>query len=153
MNTNASNVSVREVDGGNWRDVFKLSVKAEQRDFVAEPSYYLSLCAYGDLWQPLAICLDEQVIGFMMWAVDTDDGSCWIGGFIINQSHQGKGFGKQALTAVIDMLSERHGYQHFALSYQPSNLSAKHLYTSFGFLETDEWDDDEVVARLKLTDT
>ncbi len=152
MNSSTSKVSIRDVDGGNWRDVVKLSVKAEQRDFVAEPCYYLALCSYGKLWQPLAICLDEQIIGFMMWAVDSDDGSCWIGGFIIDQSHQKKGLGRQALKAVIERLSKTRGHQNFALSYQPSNISAKHLYTSFGFLETDEWEDGEVVARLSLTD-
>jgi hypothetical protein len=49
------------------------------------------------------------------------------------------------------MLHKQHGYQNFALSYQPSNLVARQLYQSLGFAESDEWEDDEIVARISLT--
>ncbi|MBU1746447.1 MAG: N-acetyltransferase [Chloroflexi bacterium] len=115
MNANISTgnetpVILRPVNGGNWRDITKLKVTEAQREFVAEPCYYLALCCYGDDWRPLAIYLDERAIA---------------------------------------MLAEEHGYQHFALSYRPNN-SAKHLYRMLGFIEADEWEDDEVVARLSL---
>jgi len=48
------------------------------------------------------------------------------------------------------MLSNEYGYEDFALSYQPTNVVAKHLYYSLGFSETDEWEGDEIVARLSL---
>jgi diamine N-acetyltransferase len=72
-----SQVVLRPVDSENWRDIAHLRVTQSQREFVAEPSYYLALCCYGNDWRPLAICLGEQVIGFMMWAVDPADNSCW----------------------------------------------------------------------------
>ncbi len=148
-NANEDLVALRPVDRDNWREVTKLEVKETQREFVAEPSYYLALCSYGELWQPLAITLGEQVIGFLMWAVDFDDGSCWLGGILIDQSYQRRGYGRQAIQAAIAMLAEEGGYQNFALSYAPNN-PAKQLYHSLGFVETDEREDDEVVARLSL---
>jgi diamine N-acetyltransferase len=72
-------VSLRPVDRDNWREIAHLKVTEAQREFVAEPCYYLALCSYGNDWHPLAVYLDEQVIGFMMWAVDSADGSCWLG--------------------------------------------------------------------------
>lgn len=144
-----NHISLRPVDRDNWREVTKLEVNESQREFVAEPSYYLALCCYGELWQPLAIYLGKQVIGFMMWAVDNDDGSCWLGGIIIDQNHQQRGYGRKALQSAIMLLSDKHGYQDFALSYVPNN-PAKNLYHELGFTETDEWEDDEVVARLSL---
>jgi diamine N-acetyltransferase len=145
-----SQVVLRPVDGDNWRDIAHLQVAPSQREFVAEPSYYLALCCYGKDWRPLAIYLGEQVIGFMMWAVDPADDSCWLGGIMIERSYQRKGYGRQAVQRAISMLAREHGYRDFALSYQPANLIAKHLYTSLGFSETDEWEDDEIVARLSL---
>jgi len=142
-------VRLRTVERENWREVAKLEVAESQRKFVAEPSYYLALCCYGGLWQPLAIYMDEQVIGFMMWAVDSDDGSCWLGGILIDQKHQQRGYGRQAIQTAIEMLSGEHGYQNFALSYSPDN-PAKHLYHKLGFSETNEWEEDEIVARLSL---
>jgi len=133
---NESQVTLFPVGPDNWRDVAKLEVAESQREFVVEPLYYLALCCYGVLWKPLAICLGAQVIGFMMWAVDTEDGSCWLGGILIDRSYQRQGYGRQAIQAALSMLSAEHGYQHFALSYKPEN-AAKHLYHELGFLETD----------------
>lgn len=142
-------ISLRPVDRDNWREITKLEVTESQRKFVAEPSYYLALCSYGELWNPLAVYFEEQVIGFLMWAVDTSDGSCWLGGILIDRNYQQRGYGRQAIQVAVRMLSEQHGYKNFALSYSPDN-PAKHLYHKLGFIETDEWEDDEAVARLSL---
>jgi diamine N-acetyltransferase len=84
-----SQVTLRPVGYDNWRAVTKLAVAAEQREFVAEPCYYLALCAYDNIWQPLAVTLEEQVIGFLMWAIDPADPSwCWLGGILIDQRYQ-----------------------------------------------------------------
>ncbi len=149
---NEAQVSLRPVSHDNWRNVANLKVSETQREFVAEPCYYLALCCYGNDWQPLAICLDEQVIGFMMWAIDPADGSCWLGGILVDQGMQKRGYGRQAVQAAITMLREKYGHRNFALSYQPTNLVAKHLYSKLGFIETNEWEDDEVVARLSLAE-
>lgn len=133
---------------GNWRGVAQLKVAAEQQAFVAEPCYYLALCCYGDIWQPLAITLDGKVIGMCMWGIDPEDGSCWLGGVLIDQSYQGRGYGKAALQTALNMLAEQHGYRDFALSYSPTNQVAKTLYATLGFRETGEQVDDEVVARF-----
>mgnify|MGYP006286679477 CR=1 FL=1 len=147
-----NNVSLRAVNGGNWRDVAGLEVTESQQAFVAEPAYYLALCCYGDTWHPLAIYNDKRVIGFMMWAVDPADGSCWLGGILINKDDQGQGYGREAVRTAITMLSDADGHQDFALSYSPSNKKAKHLYETLGFVETDEWEGDEIVARLSISD-
>jgi diamine N-acetyltransferase len=143
-------VTLRPVDSENWREVVQLEVTAAQRAFVAEPCYYLALCHYGGLWQPLAVYLQERVIGFMMWAVDLADESCWLGGILIDQGLQGQGYGRHAVQAAIAKLVDERGCRHFALSYQPDNTTARHLYRTLGFVETGEMEDNEVVARLRL---
>lgn len=141
-------VDVRDVDADTWRDVAALSVEPEQRSFVAEPAYYLALCCYS-IWHPLAVSVDGTVVGFMMWAIDDDDGSCWLGGILVDQAQQGKGFGRAAVREALSLLSDRTGASEFALSYQPSNERARALYLSMGFVETGEVADDEVVARYR----
>jgi diamine N-acetyltransferase len=139
------------VNRDNWRAIARITVSESQKEFVAEPCYYLALCCYGDIWQPLAIYLGQQVIGFIMWGVDPADGSCWLGGFMIDQSIQRRGYGKQAIQAAIAYLAEQHAYHHFALSYNPVN-PARRLYQALGFIETGEMEEDEVVARLSLAE-
>ena len=139
------------VDPTNWRKVIRVRVHENQMDYVAEPAYYLLLCHYGELWQPLAISLDEQVIGFIMWAIDPQDGSCWLGGFQIDAEWQGKGYGREAVQSTMNKVALEQNTRYFALSVQPEN-PAKRFYESMGFIETEDWEEDEVVMRKALED-
>lgn len=144
-------VTLRPVDRDTWTDVAGLRVTEAQRDFVAEPAYYLALCCYGSAgWRPLAVLVRGRVVGFVMWAVDPDDGSCWLGGLLIDREQQGKGYGKRAVRAAVAMLAESDAHRDFALSYKPENVVARRLYAGLRFIETGERDGDEVVARRTL---
>jgi len=143
-----SEISIQPVTAENWRQVYGVQVTEEQHEFVMPSGYYLALCAYGGDWQPLAIVHDGAVVGFLMWAVDPADGACWLGGIQIDRAWQRQGLGRQAIVAALELLEQVHGFRHFALSYQPANGAAARLYASLGFVESGEWEDDEVVARL-----
>jgi diamine N-acetyltransferase len=100
-------------------------------------------------WQPLAVRVREEVVGFVMWAIDPEDESFWIGGLIIDRRHQRRGYGR----AVVAQLLERaasDGHREAALSYDPENTLAQSLYASMGFVETGELADNEAVARRQL---
>jgi diamine N-acetyltransferase len=143
-------VQLVNVTAENWRDVADLEVTAEQQAFVAPVSRYLCLCNYGGLWRPLAILAGEQTVGFVMWAVDPDDGSGWIGGLVIGREHQRRGYGRAAVLALLERLRREQGCPTAALSYAADNAAARGLYASVGFSETGEREDDELVARLPL---
>jgi diamine N-acetyltransferase len=141
-------VSLRPVDRTNWNGIVQLTVFEEQRAYVAEPAYYLALCCYGGLWRPLAVYADEHVIGFMMWAIDPEDGSCWLGGIVIDHRVQGRGYGTAAVREAIALLGAEHGCRDFALSYHPDNRAAAAAYGKIGFAETGERAEGERVARF-----
>ena len=130
----------------NWRTCAALTVHPEQRDFVAEVAYYLCMCAYGDVWHPLAVTRDGVVVGFVMWGVD-DDRSRWIGGLVIGAEHQRQGIGAAVVRQLRERLIAEPGCPNVALSYQPANTVARGLYRALGFVETGETEDDEVIAR------
>jgi diamine N-acetyltransferase len=143
-------VQLVDVTAENWRDVADLEVTAEQQPFVAPVSRYLCLCNYGGVWRPLAVVAGKQAVGFVMWAVDPDDGSGWIGGLVIARDHQRRGYGRAAVLALLERLRREHGCPTAALSYSADNAAARGLYASLGFVETGEREDDELVARLTL---
>jgi diamine N-acetyltransferase len=142
-------VSLRPVDAGSWRDVARLTVAPGQERFVAAPTYYLAMCAYGDVWTPMSVHDGSgEVVGFLMWGIDDADGSCWLGGVLVDVAHQGRGVGRAAIVEALRVLRPRVDSAGFALAYHPDNTVATSLYASLGFVETGEVDDDEVVARL-----
>ena len=142
-------VTLQPVTGDTWKAVAQLTVTPHQTAFVATPSYYLAMCCYGDTWHPLAVTVDDAVIGLCLWGIDPADGSCWLGGVLIDQRYQGRGYGKATVQAALALLAAEHAQHAFALSYHPRNQVAKQLYQSLGFRETGEVVDDEVVARLQ----
>src|SRR5215210_8215649 len=140
-------MEVRDVTPDNWRDVVRIEPREDQGRFVASVAYYLNLCHYGEEWQPLALYQDGEPVGFAMWGYDAEDDAYWIGGFLIDAAHQGKGYGSAAMEALLDHLAAQPGYREAALSYKPENKVARRLYASLGFVETGERAEDELVAR------
>jgi diamine N-acetyltransferase len=146
-------MELRDVTADNWRDVVRIEPREDQGRFVASVAYYLNLCHYGEEWQPLALYLDDEPVGFAMWAYDAGEDSYWIGGLVIDAKHQGKGYGRAAMEAVLDHLAAQPGYREAALSYEPENTVARRLYASLGFVETGERVEDEFVARRPAGDS
>jgi diamine N-acetyltransferase len=141
-------VQLVEVDASNWREVAAVKPMAGQEAFVAATTYYLCLAHYGGEWSPLAIVSDESVVGHLMWAVDEEDGSTWLGGVVINSAAQNQGVGRAAVLSFIDRFSSGSRVD-LALSYAPDNTVARHLYSELGFIETGEMEEDEIVARMR----
>ena len=96
-------MTLEDVGPDNWRHCAALEVEESQRPFVAPVPYYLALCAYDeDPWRPIAVRVADEVVGFVMWGVDSTDGGYWIGGLIIDRSHQRRGYGRAAVLELLE---------------------------------------------------
>jgi len=71
---------------------------------------------------------------------------------MVDKSHQGKGYGKQAIAKVLDEIKQMPSgkVDYCYTQYEPENVVVKKMYESLGFVETGEDDDGEIIARLKL---
>ncbi len=144
-------VSLSEIDDENWRDVADVAATDDQRRFVAAlGARYLLLSMRGDLWNSLAVLADDRVVGHVMWAYESDDGSHWIGGMLVDASEQGKGVGRAALLAIIDHLSALPGAREIRLAYHPENAAAAALYEMAGFKDTGDREDEDIVVAFPV---
>lgn len=150
MAAQSAPVRLIEVDAENWRSVIEVTPKRGQEEFVAPVANYLCLCHYGGEWHPLAIKADGAIVGHVMWAVDEEDDSVWLGGLVIDATAQGRGYGRAAVLAFLDRFKRKDGGVNAALSYMPDNTVARSLYLDIGFIETGEMEGDEIVARYKV---
>jgi diamine N-acetyltransferase len=153
-------ITLSEVNRTNWRTTLQLSVHPDQQRFVAD---YVPIAAIalakafvrpqGMVMLPYAIYADDQMVGFMELAYKPDShDSCWVYHFFIDQAFQGKGYGKQALFALIQLVKAHHPLcQHICLTAHPENTLAQHLYTGLGFQPTGQEIDGELVYDLIIS--
>lgn len=138
-----------DIDPGNWRS--GLHVAESQKRYVANSSVMLAR-AYAYRKQrsrAFIICADETPVGMGLY-YDLPDMACYdFSQIMIDERHQGKGYGKEAIKTVLDTMKADGKYNKVVLCYVEGNEIAKKLYESFGFVETDR-DEDEIMMELLL---
>lgn len=151
------NISLRAVTRENWEEALELKVSQSQSHFV--PSVAISLAKVhikpdGNdvVYIPFAIYHDNTMVGFIMHAYQEETSNMyWINGFLIDEQYQHKGYGKVALTEMIDWIQNRFNKcEEIRLTVFRDNVIASSLYRKVGFLPTDIVYGEEDVWRLPL---
>lgn len=142
-------IELRQIDKQNFEECVKLSVREEQKYFVATNTRSLAQAwLHHDVARPFAIYADGAMVGFAMLAWEESCGDCYLWRFMIDQRHQRMGYGKAAMRALIDMVKACPAYKSMSLSVELENAVAEALYTSFGFARTGKIEDGEAVMRM-----
>ncbi len=152
-------ITLRELTRENWREALELGVSPDQQRFVAEysPVALVGLAkAYvrplGLEWLPYAIYAGYEMIGFLELALDpgTTD-QYWLYHFFIDHRYQRQGYGKQALSAFIELVERTYPEcRYIYLTVQADNIPAQRLYASAGFVRTREEAFGEPLFRLQI---
>ena len=142
-------LSLRPVTSENWNAVARLEVRDDQSKFIAPNSYSLAQAAYESGNTPVAIYDDEALVGFAMYTHEPWQGEFGIVRMMIDKQHQGKGYGRQAVLALCNVLRRIPGCTSIILSVAKENALAWHLYQSIGFVIYEE-DEHLSWARLML---
>jgi diamine N-acetyltransferase len=149
-------VTLREVTADTVRAICRLEVAPEQKDLVAPNSVSIAQAHFEPAAWFRGIYADDEPVGFAMLYDPTrtpapeDRATCYLWRFMIAAPYQRRGYGAAALAQLISHARTLDGVQSFALSYVPGACSPRDFYARFGFRESGEMDDGEVVMRLHL---
>lgn len=69
---------------------------------------------------------------------------------MIDENHQNKGYGKQAVLLGVEFLKNKFGVKEIYLFADCDNAAAIHLYESVEFKPTGIIENDEIEMRLKI---
>ncbi|WP_369298810.1 GNAT family N-acetyltransferase [uncultured Neglectibacter sp.] len=157
---------IEKVTANNVWEILKLRVGEGQKSFVAGNDVsiieaYTTITGGGYAF-PFGVYDGDTPVGFFMVGFDTDE--YWenppeiaknnynLWRLMIDERYQNRGYGKETMGLALDFIrTQPCGKAEYCwLSYEPENEVARRLYYSFGFRETGDMDEEEVIAALKL---
>ena len=143
-------IRLETVTPENWR--LGLRVREDQRRFVADSAGILARAyAYRDSRsQAFVIYQDDVPIGMAMYYDLDDEKEYNFSQFFIDQRYQGKGYGYEAASLVLQRMKADGKYDKAVLCYVDGDDAAKKLYEKLGFRLTGEAEEDEIIMEMKL---
>src|SRR5258707_5180264 len=149
---------VHPVTKDNWRELIKLQVRDDQKDFVAsnvksiaESQFGFDEPGYGHWdFHPFGIYDGNVPVGFLMYGFNFAHSKqqAFIVRLMVDEKYQGKGYGRFAMHWMLDLFRANDKVKAVGIGYEPANDTARKLYASLGFVETGETIEEEVIAQL-----
>ena len=129
----------------NWMDVASLSVKEEQRGFVAPA---IGILARGYVYRDCNVKVyafedDGTIVGTALVREFTDEPLGYdLQQFMVDEKYQKKGYGSRALQLILDELRTENHYDHVELCVKKADTEAIRLYEKHGFVDSGYVDED-----------
>lgn len=130
------------VNSSNREEIEHLTVFSEQSGFIESVGECLQEADQLELWRPVGIYDGDMLIGFAMYGYfpEPAPGQLWLDRLLIDKEYQGKGYGKQAVLALLDRLRTEYSADTVYLSVYRNNPRAIRLYEKIGFRFNGEYD-------------
>ena len=144
---------LRSITEENFIDAFNLKLAPGQERYVSHPIRSLAQAyVYRDQCQPFGIYAEGRMIGYVMVIYDYDVPEYDIWHMMIDEAHQGRGRGADALDRVIEYIRTKPfgGSGRVALTCNRENSVALKLYESRGFRATGSEDEDEIELAMNV---
>lgn len=146
-------INLRKITEENFIDAFNLKLGDGQEKYVSHPVRSLAQAyVYRDQCQPFGIYNDDEMVGYVMVIYDYDIPEYDIWHMMIDEKHQGKGYGKAAIEQVLAYIKTKPfgDSNRVTLTCNMDNTKALALYQNMGFLETGVVDDEEKELSMNI---
>lgn len=143
-------VILNELNQHNYREILKLNVRKDQKQFVATNAISLAQAHFHPEAWYRGIYADDTPVGFAMLEINTLKPEYYLWRFMIDENHQGKGYGYAAMKLLIAHVKTLPKASEFLLSYIPAEGSPQKFYQKLGFEDTGEVHEGENIMRLSL---
>ena len=139
-------INLRDITKKNLFSIIDLNVSEDQKDQVASNSVSIAQAHYSKSAWFKGIFNNDIAVGFVMLDLIKEENKCFLWRFMIDEKHQGKGYGKLALNQVIDWVRSLEAFEEIRTSYVPTKNGADGFYEKFGFIETGKLEDSNEIG-------
>ena len=159
MNQHHMPISLQVITADTVRQVTKLSVREDQKHFVASNAVSLAEALFAPEAWYRAIYVGEELAGFVMLYDESllspppQNPEIGVWRFMIDAKFQGKGIGKAALLQVIQHVRAKGIFTKLELSYVLGPGCPEDFYRGLGFRPNGKVHEGEIVLELHLGET
>ena len=138
-------IRLTEITEENWLEAASLSVKEEQKAFLAPA---VGIIARGYVYRNcggrvIVIQNDDVIVGLALVREFTDIPLGYdLQQFMIDERYQGRGYGSAALRLILDELRAEAHYDHVEVCVKKADTEAIRLYEKHGFTDSGYVDED-----------
>jgi diamine N-acetyltransferase len=143
-------VTLRELTPQMAFDITNLDVGDAQKQFVASNLISIAQAYFEKNHWMRAIYANDEPVGFIMLYDDPITPKYFLWRLMVDQRHQGKGYGRSAIQHLIEYVKTRPQATELFVSYVPGEGSPAQFYEKLGFEDTGEMEGSEKVLRLTL---
>jgi diamine N-acetyltransferase len=150
-------LTLRPVDESNKTELEALRTSPAQERFVSTVAHSLLEAVEAAECRAIAwgVYDGETPVGFVMIADEVDSSDCipqFLWKLLIDERHQRRGYGTATLDLIVEYFRGRPGVTEIRTSAGQGEGSPIPFYKRYGFVDTGEIVDDEVLLRLDLSD-
>lgn len=146
-------IELRRIDEDNFLDAFRLKLAKGQEEFVSHPIRSLAQAyVYYKQCTPFGIFSGDTMVGYVMVIYDYDVPEYDIWHMMIDEGHQGKGYGSAAMEKVLEYIRTKPFGEsnRVVLTCHEANKAALRLYEKVGFVYSGQSFDEEKEMVLYL---
>lgn len=144
-------VTLREITKENLHDILRLKVAPHQEQFVASNAVLLAEAHFEtELPWFRGIYVRDMPVGFLMLEYDKEDQTYNLWRFMIDEQHQGCGYGQRALELFFTHVKALPGADALYTSCVPAAGGPGPFYEKLGFVYTGEEEEGELWMRRAL---
>lgn len=144
-------ITLREITAETVRAICDLTVRQDQRRFVAPNAVSIAQAHFSKQAWFRAICAGETPVGFVMLEEQPEKPEYYLWRFMIDARYQRHGFGRRALELVIERVRTLPGATELLTSVLPAPGGPQAFYEKLGFRLTGKYEEGEALMRLPLT--
>ena len=136
----------------NWKACIALELAPDQEKFLPSNLYSIAESQVYEQSRSKAVYNEEnQLVGYALFGRDVFTNKWKIFRLMIDKSYQCKGYGENAMKAIIEQISNETDGNEILICYQDGNEVARRLYAKLGFVEQEIDVEGKVTALLKLS--
>jgi len=133
-------ITLEEITRANIHAVLALSVSGKQKStYPRSNAYSIAEGSFPPDNDPVwmrAICKAGDPVGFLMTSEAPQEGVYFLWRMMIDEHHQGHGYGEQAMQLLIKRIKNYGKARELFLSHLKGNVEAGEFFRKFGFSYT-----------------